>query len=440
MDQKGQAESAAINRYANLFDVASLPHTLHLQPSICASLLTPDNMLKSHHRHRPLDFSKKEIRLLSFDQDPWADVSLTLEVFELGQRSCPMYHALSYTWGSPYNNFRIKVNGQGTEVRANLHSFLLTANKSLAYADPKVYLWIDAICINQTNVAERNHQVQSMGDIYAEARSVIVWLGADDAVSDGIKCMRDNQPSGHHGFRPDSAYQAIAITNVTDEVKPFFTAPYWKRMWTVQEFLLARDVSFMTSRMTIWMDELISYINAAKTSESAKNELFELMKECPALRVRETRAEAENEDYKDNKTQILMNMLYRFRNLQCEDPRDTVYALLGIVGWKITRREKELEKSKIASDTFWHFNSTDDTPRFQADYSLSAMQLVQKLKVYGIPRSHLSDRLVEAALARNDDNGADEHALRKWLSYDFGVDADSPDSPELTKAETWIWD
>ncbi|KAF2452112.1 hypothetical protein P171DRAFT_321969, partial [Karstenula rhodostoma CBS 690.94] len=40
-------------------------------------------------------------------------------------------------------------------------------------------LWIDAFCIDQSNIRELNHQVAQMRDIYAAADSVIVWLGSD---------------------------------------------------------------------------------------------------------------------------------------------------------------------------------------------------------------------------------------------------------------------
>lgn len=42
-------------------------------------------------------------------------------------------------------------------------------------------LWIDAICIDQGNVTEKNHQVQRMGVIYAGVKMVMIWLGRNGA-------------------------------------------------------------------------------------------------------------------------------------------------------------------------------------------------------------------------------------------------------------------
>ncbi|KAK2057545.1 hypothetical protein LY76DRAFT_657086, partial [Colletotrichum caudatum] len=42
-----------------------------------------------------------------------------------------------------------------------------------------ILLWADALCINQKDVPGRNQQVRMMGDIYAAARSAVIWLGEE---------------------------------------------------------------------------------------------------------------------------------------------------------------------------------------------------------------------------------------------------------------------
>jgi hypothetical protein len=49
--------------------------------------------------------------------------------------------------------------------------------------------WIDFISIDQTNVQERNHQVQMMKQIYRNAESVSVWLGEEDKSADSDVAM-----------------------------------------------------------------------------------------------------------------------------------------------------------------------------------------------------------------------------------------------------------
>src|SRR6201999_2476979 len=59
-------------------------------------------------------------------------------------------------------------------LQFNLWAFFQHA---MGLLDPGNCLWVDYLCINQPNVAEKNHQVALMGQIYREASRVIVWLG-----------------------------------------------------------------------------------------------------------------------------------------------------------------------------------------------------------------------------------------------------------------------
>jgi hypothetical protein len=84
----------------------------------------------------------------------------------------PEYEALSYTWGSSGSDVNIEVDGQVIPIRANL-AYALAA---LRGPTPRT-LWVDALCIDQRNIEERNHQVGQMGEIYRRASQVLTWLG-----------------------------------------------------------------------------------------------------------------------------------------------------------------------------------------------------------------------------------------------------------------------
>lgn len=85
------------------------------------------------------------------------------------------YYALSYTWGGPENQKPIIVNNQEVYVRSNLEAFLQKAYTLFH----EVWIWVDALWINQNDLKERNHQVQQMGSIYTTARKVVIWLGSE---------------------------------------------------------------------------------------------------------------------------------------------------------------------------------------------------------------------------------------------------------------------
>jgi hypothetical protein len=85
----------------------------------------------------------------------------------------PEYSALSYTWGPPRAAPNIiRIDGVECFVRESLRHALVALRSSTA-----VTLWVDALCIDQENIVERNSQVQMMDLIYQKAQRVHVWLG-----------------------------------------------------------------------------------------------------------------------------------------------------------------------------------------------------------------------------------------------------------------------
>jgi hypothetical protein len=124
------------------------------------------------------------IRLLRLipDQDDTAIIQCELFQYSLSlqsSRSTHLYEALSYVWGDPGKTLPIIIHGKAFNVTANLHAALLQLrNHSI-----ERILWVDAICIDQDNQAEKEHQIGYMADIYGQANRVLVWLGkaADDS-------------------------------------------------------------------------------------------------------------------------------------------------------------------------------------------------------------------------------------------------------------------
>lgn len=112
-----------------------------------------------------------EIRLLTL-QPRSSGATIKCAISHAKISSKPRYEALSYMWG-PKVRKPIEIDGKTCSVRENLYSALA----HLRLEDRPRTLWIDAVCINQQDVGERNHQVTQMGLIYTRAERVIVWLG-----------------------------------------------------------------------------------------------------------------------------------------------------------------------------------------------------------------------------------------------------------------------
>jgi hypothetical protein len=127
--------------------------------------------------YRDLNFSKHEIRLVS----PWPvsslgfDETIRCELLHtcLEEGPNPEYEALSYQWGEPDSGLLVLLSSQYVQIQKNLYWAL----QHLRLPTSSRILWIDALCINQKIIAEQNHQVTWMGEIYMRAERVVLWLG-----------------------------------------------------------------------------------------------------------------------------------------------------------------------------------------------------------------------------------------------------------------------
>jgi hypothetical protein len=136
----------------------------------------------SQYSYRPLQAGQNRIRLLRLLPNEDNEAEIQCELFEYSlddSRRNHLYEALSYVWGDPKNTLPILMHGHRFEVTVNLHAALLR----LRNHGMQRTLWVDAICINQADQREKEHQIQAMANIYGQAIRVIVWLGeaADDS-------------------------------------------------------------------------------------------------------------------------------------------------------------------------------------------------------------------------------------------------------------------
>ncbi|KAI9774770.1 MAG: hypothetical protein M1839_001637 [Geoglossum umbratile] len=164
--------------------------------------------MNQFYKYHPLDRTKREIRLVrikdfvrvtAFTRDPIAsdlyerddvyrtmiekDFPIQCSIEHAFLDDKPPYVALSYTWGNSTNKKPIHVtNENGTvttlQVTQNVYAALRHIRPDLLPdVENDTLLWIDAICINQTDDDEKSWQVQQMLHIYRNALNVLAWLG-----------------------------------------------------------------------------------------------------------------------------------------------------------------------------------------------------------------------------------------------------------------------
>jgi hypothetical protein len=85
----------------------------------------------------------------------------------------PKFEALSYSWGPPILSSTIFCDGKPWGITPNCEAAL----RRLRQPQKSRLVWVDAICINQNSIPECNNQVKYMGEIYGQAKQVVVWLG-----------------------------------------------------------------------------------------------------------------------------------------------------------------------------------------------------------------------------------------------------------------------
>lgn len=140
------------------------------------------------------------------------------------------YEALSYVWGSEYKPRAITVDNSKLEVTQNLYTALLRLQDNHCCR----YVWVDAICIDQSNEREKSNQIPLMAEIYMKARRVIVWLG--DAEADSDDALEAIRLAGEvHMKLVDSGShlsdEAIATSSTSVAVKNLLRRPWFRRIW-----------------------------------------------------------------------------------------------------------------------------------------------------------------------------------------------------------------
>ena len=290
----------------------------------------------SSFTYRPLQ--KGDIRLIEIQ----AGSALRCQLHHASIDNPPAYVALSYTWGAPVFSKAIPLDGQVFRVTKNLHEALHTLGSG--YRDAGRFLWVDAICIDQGNIPERNKQVLLMTRIYAKATMVEAWLGRPSADSNlAFKTMTDFENHLHAltRFHNNDVVAALASISVYDravfgppgsDVGRGWTAisalchrDWWRRAWIVQEASGLQDFQIWSGGMgvpwsavqaTIFISmELAKYPGLEKMSNFDGGGALLL----DGIRIRRQRGSRLE----------LLSLLQAIRPYDCTDKKDKIYAVVG---------------------------------------------------------------------------------------------------------------
>lgn len=254
------------------------------------------------------------------------------------------YEALSYVWGNCKDRTPITINGRSVTVSLNLEGIL----RRLRCCDKTRMLWIDQICINQDDKAEKSIQVSLMRMIYTRASSCLFWLGeirSDILLSDAasalefLQCyagIEEKETSKDEILKANfgrlcthGSMKALRSIGMVEN-------EWWQRTWTLQEAVLARRAYLL------WGPLRISWSTVAKVTQRfiARDVKLglDLQTHADSVRLRYSMQLLTNPvigiefaKRPNPKSEGPIFIAYRWAYRETTNPRDKVYALLGIL-------------------------------------------------------------------------------------------------------------
>jgi hypothetical protein len=296
-------------------------------------------------------------------------ISCDFQYVELG--SAKDYAALSYTWGTAAPSIPIQLHGKVTLVSENLYLALLHLRKR-----GETLIWVDALCINQEDLAERARQVSHMEEVYRRASLVWVWLGDSDESSE--LAFDELHGLGQHldwdGVVPKE-YLVKELNRHPQRwkaISELLYRPWFRRMWIIQEILSARCAMMICGKDIIDANLFLRLVYSMLRADIF-NQILAFhpnRHELSGGLLRVTRdqlsflvtAKYEMADFlarhKFKKT--LLNFMAETRSAEATNPLDKIYGVFSLA-------------SDACSLGYWHSEGGRRSPRrpFEIDYTLT---------------------------------------------------------------------
>jgi hypothetical protein len=283
---------------------------------------------------------------------------------------CPEYYALSYVYGDPSIREPIVINGKETDVnQQGWH----TLQQARARASAGSYYWLDAICINQDDDNEKAIQVYKIAQIFTGAIEVWACFGAEQ---DDSGCLFQALQSFPLDSISSVQSAAITVTESSNELqhrtvnwlvslgddfdrfanalKAFGRRPFFSRMWIYQELYLAKKVVMFcgtaTADMLALRDIARVCTNLSHSYRPDKDYDYKRAQIRLIDMVEKTDLFSEKLNHDQHRLAMLVQRVHRNRDvlnymeanmlfsiqeavqeLQCYDPRDKIFAVLGVL-------------------------------------------------------------------------------------------------------------
>lgn len=305
-----------------------------------------------------------EIRCLTLEPGQDDEPLLgSIKIYKFTEK--PEYEAISYAWGEPLFQSELVCDGRRIPITTTLRDSLRQCRLT---NEPRV-LWADSICIDQDNKHEKSHQVRLMADIYSQATQVLICLGPDNDghAERAFSFIRDVNLMVEDKLRTCRSWNSFPKLPLThpllhdtrwDSFSAFTKLPWFYRGWVIQEATLAVKAQVFYGRLECdWLHILRIFTWKVKRIGSAFEKYnpnsLDLHLDCYMSRFE---SEAiyffpENAFGEFSLAEILNSA----KILAFTDPRDRIYAFLGLPIAQNFRNSLEISYETTILETYRSF-------------------------------------------------------------------------------------
>jgi hypothetical protein len=318
----------------------------------------------------------------------------------------PYFATLSYAWGDPGVTRKIRCAKQSVSVTLNLYEALIHVRN---LRTPRL-LWVDSLCINQADKQEKGQQVQRMHLIYGQSHC-ISWMGVESESGSDLQSMLPiirwfSEAEFHlyaHGLsliwdnlndhiQQKPAHGSTGLDQIPwANLRLCLDRDIFRRLWCVQEILLARSNDVRTSKCHIDIAVL------ARSSFLISSVLEDLWTTSPSAHATRRSSGTPMSDiqslsritarissmlmmaplpclkFKQADSPILpvtaLSIVHKNAGRECSDPRDHVYGLAALCN---LGPSYDISYSPLSPTT----------PEVFADFALHSLRTTGSLKAF----------------------------------------------------------
>ena len=321
-----------------------------------------------YYPYTPLDTTTPTVRLLRLQKTQSRSIIGWLEPFSLNDPKCPQFTTLSYVWGTKEYSHKIAINGHAFPILKSLYPILeVICDEEQLRED---WWWIDSICIDQRveelAEVERNAQVHLMRTIYEKSERTVGWLGqGKEEGEEGVKFLRIlsrnlERLTEQKGRERKELGEELRDRKKWAAIEKLLLRPWWTRVWTLQEYIVAHKFIFYCGKESMDRDDL----NLATSAIHLCMRIDETLISGRAFEGAWIRRRLLMW-YRERAPMQLIGLMAYVGDYKATDPRDRIYSLLGLAQDRCLadppRYQDHVGKvySELVKSFVQHYNSLD---------------------------------------------------------------------------------